>query len=93
MKNLLQTLILAGALAAATASAAVANEHPLSREQQRAVQSVNYWNKGADASQATSSRASSDAAAQQQKVSQYPCANCVYDSQLGGYVRKTYGKN
>lgn len=93
MKNLLQTLILAGAVATAASSAAFANEHPLSREQQRAVQSVNYWNKGAESGQATSSRTSSDAAPQQQKVSQYPCANCTYDSELGGYVRKTYGKN
>lgn len=92
MNKLLQTLILAGALAAATASAAVANDHPLSREQQRAVESVNYWNKRADAGQGTSSRTSTDAAFEQ-KGSQYPCANCVYDRELGGYVRKTYGKN
>jgi hypothetical protein len=92
MRNLLKTLIIAGVVASAATSAAVARDYPVSPQQQRAERSFEYWNKkNTDSSPARGERQMSDAAASP-KVSQYPCGKgCVYSHELGGYVQKHYG--
>lgn len=92
MKNLLQTLVLAGVVAVAATSGAYAKNHPVPAQQQRIERNAEYWNgKNAESGKASGERQMSDITAMP-KASQYPCAHCVYDQQLGGYVQKDYGK-
>jgi len=92
MRNLLKTVILAGVVASAATSAAVARDYPVSPQQARAERNWEYWNKkNADSSPARGERQMSDTSANP-KVSQYPCGKgCVYSHELGGYVQKNYG--
>ena len=92
MINLLKTVVLAGVATVTIASAAFAGEYPVSPQQARAERSFEYWNKqNAESSNANADRQMAGTATKQ-KVSEYPCPNCIYDHQLGGYVQKNYGK-
>lgn len=89
MKNLFKTVILAGAIAAATSSAAFAGGNP----DRMAQRSYEYWNqKNAESTRTSGTQQVSDTAAMP-KASQYPCSHCIYDEKAGGYVKKYYGKN
>ena len=88
MKNLLQTVVLAGVVAAAASSAAFAGGNP----QLMAQRNWEYWQQHkAESDKANGVRQVSDSNAPSQ-ASQYPCPNCTYDQQTGGYVQKPYGK-
>ena len=86
MKNPLQTLVLAGVVAVATSSAAFAGGNP----QMMAQRDWDYWNQQhkAESAKANGMQRASDTTTAPQ-ASQYPCPNCVYDQQAGGYVPKT----
>ena len=88
MKNPLQTLVLAGVVAIAASSAAFAGGNP----QLMGQRSWEYWNQQhkAEADKLSGMRQASDSNAGQ--ATQYPCPNCTYDQQTGGYVQKPYGK-
>ncbi len=93
MKNPLQTLVLAGVVAIASTSGAYAKSHPRNAEQQRIDRNAEYWNgKNAESANAAGAQKVSDTGAYRPRVSEYPCGNCVYNSDLGGYVEKTVGK-
>lgn len=88
MKNPLQTLMIAGVIAVISSSAAFAGgNHQLMTQR-----NWEYFNqqKG-EAGKSSAVQKVSDTIATP-KASQYPCANCAYDQQAGGYVQKTYGK-
>ena len=91
MKNLSQSVAIAVAILATTTSVALAKDHPLSSKNQRYDRNWQYWNQSDNGTNraGTEHRRSDTAAAS--KASQYPCARCVYDQQLGGYVKKNYG--
>lgn len=92
MKKLLQTAILAGVVAITATSGAYAKSHPRTTEQQRIDRNAEYWNgKNTESSKTSGERQVSDTG-YTPKASEYPCGNCVYDSNLGGYVQKTVGK-
>ena len=86
MKNPLQILVIAGVIAATTASAAFAGGDP----QLMAQHNWEYWNqqKNSQSAKTSGTQQVSDSTATP-KASQYPCPNCVYDQQAGGYVQKT----
>jgi len=87
MKKLFKTFVLAGVLAAATTSGAFAGGN----HQAMAQRNWEYFNQKKESSKASGVQQVSDTVAAP-KASQYPCANCVYDQQQGGYVQKNYGK-
>ncbi len=88
MKNPLLTLVVAGVIAITTASAAFAGGNP----QLMAQRNWEYFNQQKNTQPAKSGSAQQVSDATVQKASEYPCGNCVYDHQLGGYVQKYYGK-
>lgn len=83
MKNPLQTLVIAGIIAATTATAAFAGGNP----QLMAQRNWEYFNqqKNSQSAKTNGTQQASDNVASP-KASEYPCANCVYDHQAGGYV-------
>ena len=88
MKKLFKTFVLAGVLAAASTSGAFAGGN----HQAMAQRNWEYFNqKKVEAGKTSGERQMSETATTP-KASQYPCANCVYDQQAGGYVQKNYGK-
>ena len=89
MKNLFKTVVLASVVATATSSAAFAGGNP----QLMAEHNWEYWNQHkAESSKTTGTQQASDSATSMPKASEYPCGNCVYDNQIGGYVQKTHTK-
>ncbi len=88
MKKLFKTFVLAGVLAVATTSGAFAGGN----HQAMAQRNWEYFNqKKVESGKASGVQQVSDTLAAP-KASEYPCANCVYDQQQGGYVQKNYGK-
>lgn len=87
MKNLLQIAALAGFIAVTSVSASFAGEYPIPTQLKRSDRVSEYWIKE---SQANSSQQSDSAASQ--AIRTYPCAHCVYDARLGGYVKKQANK-
>lgn len=86
MKKLLTTAILSAFIAMAGTSA-YAGDYPTSGKEKRIERNWEYWNgKTSDSNAKRSDRQM--AASPKSAVSQYPCGNCVYSVEMGGYVER-----
>jgi hypothetical protein len=86
--SFLRTLAFAGIVTLTAASAALAGGDQI--QQRRAMEDAAYW-QGRNAAQANTQRGvdSSNHNNARSDVSQYPCANCVWDNARGGYVQSS----
>lgn len=86
MKKLLTTVILS-AIVAATGTSAYAGDYPTSGKQKIIERNWEYWNGKTSVSNTTRGDRQM-ATSPKSTASQYPCGNCVYSFDMGGYVEK-----